>query len=79
MSDLPDRLRRKDATVVFVASDGEKAVRLMTEAERREEAADEIERLTAALLDVYALIPPERVRLVRPHAQECITEALSDE
>ena len=48
MSDIVERLARDNDFAVFMADDGMPALRLMSEADRRQDAADEIERLRAA-------------------------------
>jgi hypothetical protein len=48
VSDIVERLARDNDFAVFMADDGMPALRLMSEADRRQDAADEIERLRAA-------------------------------
>ena len=48
-SDIVKRLAREHDFRVFTASDDLPGITMMTEAERRQEAADEIERLRAVL------------------------------
>jgi len=45
MTSIEERLLKKDDTEVFVASDGMKALRVMSEQKRRQEASNEIIKL----------------------------------
>lgn len=54
--DIVERLGRSDDFAVFTAGDGLPALRLMSETERRQEAADEIERLRAEHTFVERLV-----------------------
>ncbi len=81
MSEAPDdslveRLRRKDDFAVFVAPDGMRAIRVMTEAERRGEAAAEIEKLRGALKEITegAYTDEERIEIAAS-----VMEATEDE
>ena len=45
MKPIEERLLKKDDFEVFLASDGHKGIRLMSETKRREEASAEIKKL----------------------------------
>lgn len=57
--DIVERLTRSQDFKLFVAGDGENGIRMMTEVERRQEAADEIDRLRATLDAIDALHQPD--------------------
>ncbi len=73
-SDIVERLAQENDFAVFMADDGMPALRLMSEADRRQEAADEIERLRAEverLQDENATLRRNEWRLIWGLCTEC--------
>jgi hypothetical protein len=63
--DIVERLARDNDFAVFRADDGMPALRLMSEADRRQDAADEIERLRAEIKRLQADLAAERAEVER--------------